>query len=618
MSNLRTLVRILIRLVALSVPLFFAPLPRVYAATINVDDDCSLANAIRSANGDTQTGAMNSCESGADTITLWRDVALHKALPAITSELTIEGNHHTLRRAAEAGDLRLLSVAWSGDLTINNLTLRNGRLSEDFGGAIALENGAALTVYNSMFQNNYAGRGGGAIAGVGLQATIHNSLFINNTASHEGGDGGAVLSEGGAVSVANSSFLSNTASSGGAITVQYGSTLEVYRSEFIENSARYGGGAIVLDGNLNVSASSFIENRAEVRAGAIYVHGSAVLENSTFYGNELDADDFGSAVEMFAAIATLQHVTIVNSRAPILAGNYSELYMVNSVVAGGMGGYNCEVEDGSGIGRSVNNWLEYGSCDADHWGELELSSPQGSPGVVPLHANSYLIDRAPVDAHCLDTDQRGMPRPNGYGCDIGAIEGAFPHSDGQPAADQSAGNATNRVACDASLSGSIAVESDAPGAQCQELSIEGFENPDVMAAVDVGGYIGAGVTVCFTGDGRFGILDDPSIDLTNRGYASTTSDGRTCALVDRAVSIAFVSPNSEAARASVRDLANCAVTTSSSLNLRSGPHAKIIDLAPADATLIALARNDDWFQVEYQGELGWISGDYVTTDGDCD
>ena len=31
----------------------------------------------------------------------------------------------------------------------------------------------------------------------------------------------------------------------------------------------------------------------------------------------------------------------------------------------------------------------------------------------------------------------------------------------------------------------------------------------------------------------------------------------------------------------------------------------------------ATARTPGWFQVEYRGASGWISADYVSTDGDC-
>jgi len=35
---------------------------------------------------------------------------------------------------------------------------------------------------------------------------------------------------------------------------------------------------------------------------------------------------------------------------------------------------------------------------------------------------SPAVDAAPADADCPATDQRGNPRPQGGGCDIGAVE----------------------------------------------------------------------------------------------------------------------------------------------------------------------------------------------------
>lgn len=113
------------RLLALLTLALLLPLPAVQAATITVDSDCSLANAIRSANGSTQTGAQNSCESGdtgADTISLGRDVTLSADTPDITSTITVEGNGRFI-----SGDdqFRIFNATGSSNLTIVNATLRN-------------------------------------------------------------------------------------------------------------------------------------------------------------------------------------------------------------------------------------------------------------------------------------------------------------------------------------------------------------------------------------------------------------------------------------------------------------------------------------------------------------
>ena len=276
-ARLQVLLRILVLSVALGVLLFLAPLPRVYAATINVDDDCSLANAIRSANGDAQSGAMNSCEtgdSGADTINFTRDVALTEALPAITSDMTLEGNKRTLRRDSSAGDMRLLHATGTGSLTINDLTLRDGRpasTDEDgYGGAILIST-RATTINGSAFIDNAAPVSGGAIAADSADVSISSSTFIGNSTSGAVSAGGAISAEtGGTVSITGSSFRSNSAIQGGAIDAQAGVQVTVRRSDFRNNRTdTAGGGAISAHTSLTVRASAFVGNRAGREGGAL-------------------------------------------------------------------------------------------------------------------------------------------------------------------------------------------------------------------------------------------------------------------------------------------------------------------------------------------------------------
>jgi hypothetical protein len=70
-----------------------------------------------------------------------------------------------------------------------------------------------------------------------------------------------------------------------------------------------------------------------------------------------------------------------------------------------------------------------GSCDFSALGSLNNTDPVlGSLGdyggptpTMPLLAGSPAIDRA-ISAFCPSTDQRGVARPTGAGCDIGAFE----------------------------------------------------------------------------------------------------------------------------------------------------------------------------------------------------
>ena len=67
-----------------------------------------------------------------------------------------------------------------------------------------------------------------------------------------------------------------------------------------------------------------------------------------------------------------------------------------------------------------------------------------------------------------------------------------------------------------------------------------------------------------------------------------------------------------------RALSDCVIKTTRGLNFRDGPSGERIGAVPAHSTFSALARTPRWIQVEHQGALGWISADYVTTQGICD
>ena len=96
--------------------------------------------------------------------------------------------------------------------------------------------------------------------------------------------------------------------------------------------------------------------------------------------------------------------------------------MVNSIIAG-RGGSTCysRVE----LKRNISNFIQDGTCSPAFSGDPklgELVAPEdGSPAYFPLLADSRAIDAADA-GYCPATDQIGAARPQGAGCDIGAIE----------------------------------------------------------------------------------------------------------------------------------------------------------------------------------------------------
>ena len=186
-------------------------------------------------------------------------------LPVITSEIIINGNGATIRRSG-SNDLRFFVVDTTGTLTLNNLTLQNGRVTNssqslgDDGGAI-LNHGGTLTINNSTITENFAADDGGAIANIGVGSspailTIENGSRIstNNAMGDTGLDdgGGGIENDGNfryngagaTVTIADSFVTDNIATNGtgGGIRSRDGGVLTVRNTTITNNTSPFGGG----------------------------------------------------------------------------------------------------------------------------------------------------------------------------------------------------------------------------------------------------------------------------------------------------------------------------------------------------------------------------------------
>lgn len=186
------------------------------------------------------------------------------ALPAIVDALTIEGHGAVIRRSSKQGTppFRLFRVEKSGDLTLKNVTLRNGATPLRFDGAAVWSVGA-LTIESSVLEDNHSGDDGGAIRSDGV-LRITDSLIRGNSAAQRGGVGGALQN-----------------------IDQFGpGRARIERTRFEGNSASTSGGALWLQGTVVMTNSTVSGNRAGDRGGAIMNYGSAELLNCTITDNE--------------------------------------------------------------------------------------------------------------------------------------------------------------------------------------------------------------------------------------------------------------------------------------------------------------------------------------------
>ncbi|HEX6953369.1 MAG TPA: choice-of-anchor Q domain-containing protein [Agromyces sp.] len=434
------------------------------------DGACTLREAITNANANADTtGGDCAAGSGADAITfdpaLTGTIGLGSQLTVTDAAglllagpgadvLTISGNGEVRLFAVgtdaifEASGLRLAdgvpisggggAVQNSGTTTLTEI-VATGHISTRSGGAV--DNRGTLTVNDSTFANNTAIFGGGAIrSGVGTSTSISGSTFTGNSAPN----GGAVETFG-ATAVIASDFIDNSASAGGGAMYLDAPALTplISESTFTGNSAGGEGGAIDLgiSGGLVVAGSTFSGNSSGVRGGAIDASGALGVDASTFSGNAAPAggaigNDSGEALIIrnatFAANSATAGAATLHRPAgggtvsgSIMTAAPDQLNCIAPVVDGG-----ANIDSGSSCGFTAPAGAAWGSDVAallgplaDNGGPTATLLPlPGSPALDAIDPGQLGCPTATPAVGDLATDQRGVIRPQGPKCDIGAVE----------------------------------------------------------------------------------------------------------------------------------------------------------------------------------------------------
>jgi predicted outer membrane repeat protein len=294
----------------------------------------------------------------------------------------------------KAGNGGALYLKWSGSIT----TISNSGFSDNatlnqingWGGAILVFDGAKLTIENSNIQSNEARLGGGVyVFTYNSQLELRKTLVLSNSAVSQGG---GIFNNEGAIIADDSVFSNNTAGLGGGIYNQKGSA--------------------------TLSSSTIDNNRAASRGGGIYTDGILFLTNVTVSVN--DATVGGGVNNQDTAIFT--NVTFSNNTAIDGAALSGDATVKNTLFAKGSNGSNC-----SGTLTATFSYSDDNSCGlgAGHDNiDLKLGPLALNGGPTRTHMplpGSPAIDNG-TGAGCPETDQRGVPRPQGPACDVGAVE----------------------------------------------------------------------------------------------------------------------------------------------------------------------------------------------------
>ena len=167
----------------------------------------------------------------------------------------------------------------SGNTTIVNSQFINNNAPSDGGAISTTSSGVTINIVNSIFTNNIGDKGGAiSIGSADSNLQVIGSTFKDNYAKSYGG----ALAFSGAGDVKDSIFINNTAYLGGGAVYMWGDSHLIVDSRFANNSANYGGAIIVLSGELNLYTDYFDNNTARAFGGVVYNN----LGNLTVFGGD--------------------------------------------------------------------------------------------------------------------------------------------------------------------------------------------------------------------------------------------------------------------------------------------------------------------------------------------
>lgn len=353
---------------------------------------CTLRDAITAANTDISVG---SCLAGfgPDIIVLPTSATITLAvvdngsgintngLPLVTSDVAISGNNSIIERSSAGGTpaFRIFSVDTTGVLSLNNVTVRNGRTPDatlpgmpgGFGGGIS--SFGILNINNSTISGNRTGVGNG----------------------NSGGSGGGIYLGMGTANIASSTFSGNTTgngiSGGSGAGISALGVLTLTDCTLTGNSTGTPNG---VGGGLNIGSDM-----------------AATVTSSTIASNTATLS--GGGIRTGGATTTLRNTIVANNTAP------SNANCDNAVTNGG---------NNLDSGGSCNWTTDNGSMSSTNPLLGALANNGGPTQTMGLLVGSPAIDGvtwSPPNTSPT-TDQRGVARPQRVRHDIGAFEATPP------------------------------------------------------------------------------------------------------------------------------------------------------------------------------------------------
>ncbi len=296
----------------------------------------------------------------------------------------------------------------------------SGNDNSEVGGI--LNGSGSVTLTNSAVSGN-SDTGVGGIENQGGKVVLMKSTVRGNSTTATSFDaiGGILNWAAGVLTLTSSTISGNSASGGGSL------------SDAIGGAVNRGSGSVLTLTNSTVSGNSASVSTTASGSvtGAINNEGGSVtLTSSTLSGNSV-SEPTGSLLPPVAGIGNF-----------LFGGTLGPLTIENGLIAGQSGGPNCYgLAFSSDAGYNLDDGTSCGFSSANH--SLSNTDPRLDPGglqnnggptqTIALQPGSPAIDAIPPAVNgcgtTITTDQRGVNRPQGSGCDIGAFELVQPGAD---------------------------------------------------------------------------------------------------------------------------------------------------------------------------------------------
>jgi CSLREA domain-containing protein len=306
-----------------------------------------------------------------------------------------------LNEATSADSVRLPAGTYNVNAQLGELILSGDKLNGAGARTTVIDGGLATRVFYTENDNSSQTPVAPQIAGV----TVRRGNGVTQDSTHSTGTGGGIFVSG-TLGLVNSQVVGNSADEGGGIGMESGANLVMIGSTVASNRANNGRGGGIYSANeaniFQVVNSTVSGNVASDTGGGIYGGGgsSLLLSNATVASNQAAT---GGAVDVDGP-------TFANS---ILAGNSPASCAATGTIS------------------SNHTLVQDNSCALTGTGDIQgvnpglgaLANNGGPTDTRAIGPTSLAINRG---AQCQTTDQRGVARPQGGACDIGAFEYVAP------------------------------------------------------------------------------------------------------------------------------------------------------------------------------------------------